>query len=30
VLDCDNIFSNYKFKTRTDFPQDLYFYGIKK
>ena len=30
VLDCDAIFSNYKFKTRTDFPQDLYFYGIKK
>jgi SAM-dependent methyltransferase len=30
VLDCDNIFSNYKFKTRTEFPQDLYFYGIKK
>ena len=30
VLDCDAIFSNYKFKTRIDFPQDLYFYGIKK
>jgi SAM-dependent methyltransferase len=30
VLDCDKIFSNYKFKTRKDFPQDLYFYGIKK
>jgi len=30
VLDCDEIFSNYKFKTRIDFPQDLYFYGIKK
>jgi cyclopropane fatty-acyl-phospholipid synthase-like methyltransferase len=30
VLDCDKIFSNYKFKTRTEFPQDLYFYGIKK
>jgi SAM-dependent methyltransferase len=30
VLNCDEIFSNYKFKTRTDFPQDLYFYGIKK
>ena len=30
VLDCDNIFSNYKFKTRKEFPQDLYFYGIKK
>ena len=30
VLDCDAIFSNYKFKTRTEFPQDLYFSGIKK
>jgi SAM-dependent methyltransferase len=30
VLNCDAIFSNYKFKTRIDFPQDLYFYGIKK
>ena len=30
VLDCDEVFSNYKFKTRIDFPQDLYFYGIKK
>jgi|LakMenE18May11ns_1017337.scaffolds.fasta_scaffold03220_1 SAM-dependent methyltransferase len=30
VLNCDEIFSNYKFKTRIDFPQDLYFYGIKK
>ena len=30
VLDCDKIFSNYKFKTRKEFPQDLYFYGIKK
>jgi len=30
VLDCNAIFSNYKFKTRIDFPQDLYFYGIKK
>jgi SAM-dependent methyltransferase len=30
VLDCDALFSNYKFKTRIDFPQDLYFYGIKK
>ena len=30
VLDCDEIFSNYKFKTRKEFPQDLYFYGIKK
>jgi SAM-dependent methyltransferase len=30
VLNCDEIFSNYKFKTRTEFPQDLYFYGIKK
>jgi SAM-dependent methyltransferase len=30
VLDCDAIFSNYKFKTRIEFPQDLYFYGIKK
>jgi SAM-dependent methyltransferase len=30
VLDCDNIFWNYKFKTRKEFPQDLYFYGIKK
>ena len=24
------VFSQYKFKTRTDFPQDLYFYGIKR
>ena len=30
VLNCNEIFSNYKFKTRIDFPQDLYFYGIKK
>lgn len=30
VLDCDKLFSNYKFKTRKEFPQDLYFYGIKK
>jgi SAM-dependent methyltransferase len=30
VLNCNAIFSNYKFKTRIDFPQDLYFYGIKK
>jgi SAM-dependent methyltransferase len=30
VLDCDALFSNYKFKRRIDFPQDLYFYGIKK
>jgi hypothetical protein len=26
----DALFSNYKFKTRKEFPQDLYFYGIKK
>jgi SAM-dependent methyltransferase len=26
----DALFSTYKFKTRKEFPQDLYFYGIKK
>lgn len=30
AMDVDIYFSNYKFKTRTTFPQDLYFYGIKK
>ena len=30
VLDCDKLFKEYKFKTRSTFPQDLYFYGIKK
>jgi SAM-dependent methyltransferase len=30
VLDCNKLFKEYKFKTRTTFPQDLYFYGIKK
>jgi SAM-dependent methyltransferase len=30
VLDCDKLFKDYKFKTRSTFPQDLYFYGIKK
>lgn len=29
-VDIDNIFTQYKFKARTTFPQDLYFYGIKK
>jgi SAM-dependent methyltransferase len=26
----DEVFTTYKFKTRSTFPQDLYFYGIKK
>lgn len=26
----DDLFTTYKFKTRTEFPQDLYFYGIKR
>lgn len=26
----NELFSTHKFKTRTEFPQDLYFYGIKK
>ena len=30
VLDCNKLFKEYKFKTRSTFPQDLYFYGIKK
>lgn len=29
-VDIDKIFTQYKFKARTTFPQDLYFYGIKK
>jgi SAM-dependent methyltransferase len=30
VMDIENIFSEFKFISREIFPQDLYFYGIKK
>jgi SAM-dependent methyltransferase len=30
VEQMSDVFSTYKFQTRTEFPQDLYFYGIKR
>lgn len=30
VLDIDKLFTEYEFQDRKTFPQDLYFYGIKK